>query len=241
MVNRHNIAADGSWRYTGQHDSFPIAPGEVWAVDRHLFVCADAERQEQPWTLAGVRTETIAFVYADPPYSAGIARSYRTKAGVDGGKGAPVDYPNLIQQFVAAARLNETVAYVESGVKTVDQVADACQAVGAEITGRWNISFYGKEPARLIAADFRPQPVNDHPDFEGVDDDDTPALAVAHWARRRPNGLVLDPCAGRGLTARTAQQSGYRSVNVELSPYRLAEAIASVARLTGTNPIRVVP
>ena len=241
VVNRHNIADDGSWQYSGKHADYPVRPGDVWKVDRHLFVCSDAEQDQQPWTRAGVRTESVTFVYADPPYSAGIARSYRRKAGIDGGTSAPVDFPVLIGRFVSAARLAGTVAYLEAGVKTVDQVADACTHVGAKITGRWNITFYGKQPACLIAADFRPDPAADHPDFEGADDEHTPAIAIAHWAKTHPNGTVLDPCSGRGLTSRSADAGGYRSVNLELSQYRIAEALHRLHKVTGSTPIKVVP
>lgn len=239
MVTRHNIANDGTWRYSGKHTDYPVEPGDVWIVGRHRFVCGDMEADPQPWRDADVFTREIACVYADTPYTAGLARSYRTKAGVDGGPGRTVDYDHLIARFVAAAQDARTVAYVETGVKSGDKVADVGARLGAEITGRWNITFYKTKPAVLLAVDFRDDPADDHPDFEGVDDDHTPLLAIEHWKRRQPYGFILDPCSGRGLTARSAQQAGYQSVNIELSPFRMAEALHSVAQLAGITPERI--
>lgn len=239
MVNRHNIAVDGTWQYSGKHTDYPVQVGDVWKVGTHTFICADVEEDREPWRLANIDPSTIACVYADTPYTGGLARSYRTKAGVDGGQGRAVNYEHLIQRFIAAAQDARTVAYVETGTKSADKVAAAAEQIGATISGRWNITFYGTKSAALLAVDFRDDAIEDHPEFEGVDDEHTPSLAIRHWALRRPDGLILDPCAGRGLTARSAQHEGYQSLNVELSPFRVAEALHSVARINGETPIRM--
>lgn len=233
-MKHHNIAKDGTWRYTNKHLEIPVAPGETWKVGNHLFVCGDIEGRSTLNTVLEQTPPTL--IYADPPWGAGLARSYRTKAGVDNGSGRPVDYNALIHSLISPARQAQTVAYVENGVRQEKALLNTLRSMGAEITGRWDITYYGTKPAILVAADFRESPAADHPDFNGLDDGDTPRVALCH----RPIGTVLDPCAGRGLTARSAETAGWKSVNHELSPYRLAEAIASIASMTGLTPERVI-
>jgi hypothetical protein len=236
MARIHNIHADGSWRYSGKHEKYPVQPGETWQVGKHLFICADVENTQ----LEIIDGHTTTFMYADPPYSGGVARSYRTKAGIDGDKGREVNFRNLIQSIIKPASVNRTVAYLETGVKSIGSLETAVLETGAKITGKWDITFYGSKPAVLIAADFRESPAADHPDFTGKDDADTPSIAIQHWKQTNPDGRVTDSCAGRGLTARSAEAHGYRSLNVELSPFRMAEALDSVSVLAGIPAERIL-
>jgi hypothetical protein len=50
---------------------------------------------------------------------------------------------------------------------------------------------------------------------------------------------VVDPCAGRGLTARAAYLAGWESDNNELNPLRVSAALARMERLTGERPVRI--
>ena len=233
MVKIHNIGEDGSWHYSGKHKSFPVEAGDIWQVGEHLFICGDIEGSTRIDEV--IMADPPTLVYADPPWGAGLARSYRTKAGVDNGAGRSVDFHNLIQSLLIPAKAYKTIAYVENGVREERVLKEILLGMGAKITGQWAITYYKTKPAVLYAADFRDNPINDHPDFTGLDDEHTPAVAL----RNREKGVVLDPCAGRGLTARTAQMLGWKSINHELSPFRMAEALDSMKRMTDLPVKRV--
>jgi len=236
-VKIHNIAEDGSWRYSGKHKDIPVQPGDIWRVGEHIFVCGDIEGDQASSPLSTLlKSHPPTLIYADPPWGSGLARSYRTKAGSDNGSGRAVDFPNLIRSLLLPAKTYKTVAYVENGVREERVLKETLIEMGATITGHWNTTYYKTKPAILYAADFRPVPQTDHPDFTGVDDEYTPLMALRH----HPVGTVLDPCAGRGLTARTAQTLGWKSINHELSPYRMAEALDSIFRMTDQPIERVL-
>lgn len=232
---RHLIALDGSWRYTGAVERFPVVAGDVWQADtglgRHLFVCGDLEEQTP---LYSVLTEAVPqLMYVDPPYNSGVASSYRTKAGVSRRR---VPIPHLWASTFASAAQYRILAYVETGVAQRPELRKLAVEMGAVISGDWDITYYRKNPAVLIAVDFRSAWSEDHPDFTGLDDMDTPLVALKHHAA----GVVVDPCAGRGLTSRAAFEAGWESVSHELSPFRLAEALEQFTQISGVIPYRKV-
>jgi hypothetical protein len=235
-VARHNINSDGTWRYTNAIDRFPVQPGDVWEFNTghhiHLFVCGDLQGDTPLNDVLASLEPTL--VYVDPPYNAGLARGYRTKAGVDNGPGRSVDMSDLWQAALWPAVERGLTAYVETSSTQQTALEAAINWMAGEVTGRWGITYYRKHPSALIAADFNPIPSYDHPDLHGMDDEHTP-LAVLTF---HPAGVVLDPCAGRGLTARSAHTAGWSSVSHELSPFRMAEAIHSLHKLTGVTPER---
>lgn len=233
---RHAKTASGAWRYSGAHDKWPVEPGDVWVFDtglaRHWFACGDLEGVTPLSALLDKLTPTL--VYVDPPYNAGLARGYRTKAGVDNGPGRKVDIHSLWEAVLRPAKHFGLVAYVETGQGQQAALEAAINAMGGQVGAAWEITYYRDKPASLVAADFRARPSFDYPEFTGLDDEDTPTVALS----RHPRGLVLDPCAGRGLTARAAFMQDWESLSHELSPYRTAEAINHFHRLTGIEPIK---
>jgi len=230
---RHLINADGSWRYTGAIDKFPVVEGDVWAVDtragQHFFVCGDLEGGTPLFdVLKGNRPHLM---YVDPPYNSGVARSYRTKAGVDV---RAVDIVELWSAALGPAAQYRILAYVETGVAQREALRRLGVEMGAVVSGDWDITYYRKKPAALLAIDFRLDPDEGHPDFAGMDDEHTPLAALKY----HQTGRVLDPCAGRGLTARAAFEAGWESVSHELSPFRLAEALKQFSLISGATPYR---
>ena len=106
-------------------------------------------------------------------------------------------------------------------------IEDLIVSMGGTVGMTWPITYYRTKPCVVIAADFRANPVFDYPNLTGLDDDFTPGKVMEKY---RPN-LILDTCAGRGLTARTAESLGIGSLTHELSPYRMAEAIKSLVKV----------
>jgi len=225
-----------SYKYTNKHELYPVEVHDIWKVGNHYFLCSDAEDtatnnqllkellKEQPPTL----------MYADPPWGESNAATFRTKAGVDRGI---KNYDLLIESFLTPAIENNLLCYMENGRKWEQRAVNIVGKIGGQVTGSWEITYYRNKPCVLIAADFRETPESDHPEFSGLDDEDTPTLAL----QSRPVGTVYDPCSGRGLTARSAEKQGWHSVNRELSVWRMAEAMHSVSQLNGLEPERISP
>ena len=215
------------WKYSGGHDKYPVAAGQIWRVGNHLFLCGDLESDSLLDN--ALRTQTPSLIYVDPPWNNGNGRSFRTKAGVDGEQGRAVDIATLIRLAIKPAADNHLLAFVEGGRKESAMVSKIIEDMGGVVGHIWNITYYGEKPCVVFAADFRSSPINDYPNLEGMDDELTPYAVLNHY---KPE-LVLDTCAGRGLTARSAERLGLKSITHELSPYRMAEAIQSVVALTG--------
>ncbi len=234
MVKKHNIAEDGTWRYSGKHELYPVETHDIWKVGSHHFVCCDAENNLTNDRLLGelLNNHPPTLMYADPPWGESNAATFRTKAGVGTGL---KDYEFLLQNFLFPAMKRGLVCYMENGLRWQQRAIDVIKGLGGTVSGSWDITYYGKKPCILLAADFRDNPINDHPNFTGLDDEDTPNLAL----KSQPIGTVYDPCSGRGLTARTAEKRKWASINRELSPYRIAEAMHSVSILNGCVPEKI--
>lgn len=234
-MSRPNVAPDGTWRYGDAHDTYPVASGEVWQVGDHWFVCGDLE-EDRHLEAVFSHAPQPTLMYVDPPWNSGNARSFRTKAGVDGQQGRTVDMRNLLRHVLAPAKTLRLLAFVETGRRDEGGLRNVINDMGGVPGERWDITYYRSKPAVLMAADFRPNPTPDYPDFSGVDDEHTPTVALNAY----PTGCVIDTCGGRGLTARTAHHNGWASISHELSPYRMAEAIQSVASLNHNHqPTRI--
>lgn len=228
------------WNYANDHGlDYPVQRGDRWTVAGHEFLCHDLEAASQ-WP-AVVAERRPALAYTDPPWNAGNARSFRTKAGVDGEFGRQVDMNNLLKAILSPLRDLGLLAYVETGKRDEKALSTLITGLGGTVTGRWGITYYGRKPAVLVAADFRPTPNEIHPDLNGLDDDDTPGAVFAfHLAHGllREGDVVVDPCAGRGLTAASAHCRGLRSLNNELHPNRVSSALAKIVDLSNLQPER---
>jgi hypothetical protein len=148
---------------------------------------------------------------------------------------------SLLSAILSPLRHLGLLAYVETGQNDERGLSTLIMGLGGTVTGRWGIMYYGRNPAVLLAADFRPSPNEVHPDLNGLDDEDTPAAVFAfHLANGslRPGDVVVDPCAGRGLTAASAQRYGLRSLNNELHPNRVSSALAKLVALSNLQPER---
>lgn len=218
-TNRWTYPKDGGEKY-------PVQPGQVWRVGEHTFVCSDLiETRLFDETLAAVGAPDL--VYVDPPWNPSNLSSFRTKAAKD-----RADY-TIWQLYARVFGIHPEVPhFVEGGIKEALNVK-AQMPEGHHVTG-WRITYYRKHPCVLHYVGTTPPPAN-LPDLNGVDDDYTPDKVMKAYG----SGLVVDPCAGRGLTARTAARNGWRSVTNEMSPWRMSAAMTSVSQITGDKPERI--
>ena len=215
---------DGSWRYGDAGDRFPIKPGEVWASGVHILACADLELGAVDEFLDRFCPCCPDCTYTDPPWNAGNASSFRTKAGVP----AKVDFGAFLDRVIAVIARTKGLFWIETGFK------DESKLTGALTRGfdepikvrRFEVTYYRKHPSLLYACarESSGLVLDELPNVNGLDDDFTPNLAIQ--ASTGPGDVVFDPCTGRGLTCRTAHELGRRFVGTELHPRRLACVLA---------------
>ncbi len=224
-----NIQKDGSWHYNKAHEKYPVVNGEVWMVGKHGFVCGDLEEQNRlEQTVVQMWGGKRGLMYVDPPWTKSLAAGFRTKAGVEK---RSVDLNNLFWQILEPAQQMQTLAVMEGGNGERDRAIDMAESMGAHVGNVWDITYYKKKPCFILVADFRDQRTDDYPDLTGMDDEDTPRAVLQHYSSQyQEQQLVVDPCGGRGLTTRTAEECGWVATTLELSPYRMAEAIDSVVK-----------
>jgi hypothetical protein len=225
-----------AWEYSGARKKYPVNTGETWKIGQQTLICGDLEDPvNRFWEAMSSADVDTTVHFADPPWGANLARGYRTKAGVEGGSGRPVDYPALLQLVARPARILNGLLYIENGNKQVREMLMLLDRMGGTIIRQWPITYYRTKPATLVAVWFGNGIASTLPDLTGVDDEHLPAaiLAHKHWAN------VIDPCAGRGITASAAAAAGRASLTNELSPYRMAEALQRIVKYTGDTPTRI--
>ena len=228
------------WTYPKDHgEDYPVQVNDHWRIAGHDYHCHDLEATSTWATIVAQRQPKMA--YTDPPWNSGNAKSFRTKAGVDGPTGRDVDIQQLLTAILTPLRDLKILAYVETGLRDEKGLSTLVTTLGGVTSGVWQITYYGRRPCVVIAADFRDTPNEDHPNLKGMDDEDTPLAVFQHHLATgtlQPGDLIVDPCAGRGLTAYSAQRAGLLALTNELHPNRVSSALAKVAKATKHQPER---
>lgn len=204
-----------AWTYGPEGAAYPVKPGQTWECGRHVFTCGSLFR------VPGLGASTV--IYSDPPWNQGNLTAFRTKAGLDRGGHSWLEVYERISELAA-----HRPQFLEGGRREAAavQATLAAQLRQGEVVRTWPIRYYRRHPAVLHYAG---PPLAPAMDPGGLDDDDVPGYLLS----RLPCGIVGDPCAGRGVTSRAAEQSGWASVNVELHPNRVSAALARMNTLTG--------
>lgn len=269
MVNttgQHRVTGRKVWTYGDEGAAFPVETGQLWRCGDHWFYSSDlmnasANRAER--TFAAVcaplanglpgASALPRIVYSDPPWGQGNLNTFQTKAGLDR---ASYDWRQLYLRIaVASGPFHVKHLYIENSHRDSEVGADTYAALtNSPVTakfapegnrGYWDITYYhrrsnraglyhvGSEPfpAALAGDAANPGPL------WGRDDDDSPGIVMRAHA---PRGIVVDPCAGRGVTSREAERSGWVSFNNELNPYRVSAALARMSKLIGQEPVRIL-
>lgn len=227
------------WDYGDAGDRYKVAPGDTWEVGPHTFYCADAETGKA----ANIAHEwRPAMAYTDPPWTAGLASGYRTKAastpegvGIATGK---VDFPALMRRMGDALRHVRGDVFVEIGKQQVDIVKATLVGFGGPILHDWRITYYGLKPCHLLHTTFSGVtnlPVAEStPSADGMDE--PAAWCIEHGSN--PGDLVFDPFVGRGLVALEAHRLGRIALGMELNPRRLAVTIDLLVKESGYDACR---
>lgn len=173
-------------------------------------------------------TERASVVYSDPPWGPGNLQYWATMH--QRGSAPRASWSEFLEAFcraVAAHSVADAAVFVEMGMRWVDDLARAMLAAGRIETTRWTVQ-YGSPPrpnalwysGPALPAGFDPTPLN--------------AAALPLECLRvcalQPDALVLDPCCGKGYTARAAHSLGLRFRGLELNPPRLAHTAKRLNR-----------
>jgi hypothetical protein len=158
--------------------------------------------------------ELADIVYSDPPWGQGNLTYWRTHNG----EPSTTDWRGFLERFcstvVRHARPGAPL-FVEMGLRWVDELAAVMASHGRTETARWTC-VYGR-PARPNILWYSGPPVD--LDVSGLGGPPMTTKALSSVAR--PDAIVLDPCCGKGMTARVALQLGMRFRGNELNHKRL--------------------
>lgn len=234
-------AKTGGWGYGDEGQRWPVKEGEVWRCGSHFFACSDlmhSQLFEEVVAAQSQQGHSATLVYVDPPWGQANLNAFQTKAGKER---ASYDWTELYKRISDVALLRKIPLFIEGGSvekRTGAPIPGAISQPGTH-TAYWPLVYYRRSPMGLYYVGHRPPPVSlmgpDSP-LNGVDDDFSPGIVMRSYG---PTGVVLDPCAGRGVTSRQAQESGWISINNELNPPRVSAALDRMSKLINETPVRV--
>jgi hypothetical protein len=161
----------------------------------------------------GARAQII---YTDPPWGEGLLRYWRTHNGELGSKVVWRDFLETLAQVVHASIATDGHIFIEMGLAWADELSAVMADAGHQEVARWH-GLYGS-PKRPHAIWYSGPGVDaDLSDLGGVR-----LVRTALASCGLSDGLVFDPCCGKGTTARAALGMGLRFAGVELNPRRAA-------------------
>ena len=154
------------WSYGDSWERYPIKAGEIWTETGARSVVAVADLFDG---LPGYMTDAD-MIYIDPPWNTGNIRSFYTKAGLTLG-GNFRDFSEVLLSHIAA--IGAQVCYMEMGKQNVIAVEESLARL-YPVVQAWHVTYYRRNPSFLLRAGRQPTDV----DFTGMDDADTPRLAL---------------------------------------------------------------
>ena len=205
------------WSYGDSWERFPIEPGVPW---REKSTGSVVQVQDLYEGLPGFLKQAD-LIYTDPPWNTSNINSFYTKAGLTTRRTFGTFIEMLFDRF---HQINPRVCYCEVGKQNLQVVISKMKALYPAVQ-HWEVTYYRKHLSYLVRGGSEPTSV----DFTGMDDDDTPLLAM----QTEDFSCVADTCMGRGLIGVTAHKLGKRFVGTELNKRRLAVLIDKIHKLGG--------
>jgi hypothetical protein len=215
-------------RYTDS-GVYPVNQGQLWRVGNHWFTCGDLLDSENPWHELHPDYPPD-LVYCDPPWTNGLARTFRTLSGLP-----QVGYDvHLI--FEAIVKLAESVPlWLVTDRKPSAHILGLLDAAHH---ATWQLHGFtgGRDSSVLAVLHY----VHDTPppdaDFTDLIDRELPGRILDQYDTP---GIIADPCSGLGITSRAAYSHGWASINNELSPTRMSAALRKLEKASGQHPERI--
>lgn len=233
MTVKGGAPMNPKWTYGDAGDRWPVQFGDLWKVGPHHFVCGDIQQGYSPKVMALATTlfgREIDMIYSDPPWDAGNAKGFRTKAGYINDE--KVDFEQFNREILYPFKGREIDIYIEGGVRTGDMLKALFSEYGFTVMEEFSIKYFKKHPCWLYHLHADPSKSIMHPtevDVTGMDDTLTPFWAVKRSSN--PGDLIYDCCMGQGLTSRAAATQGRLALGLELNPRRLAVTIDELVKL----------
>lgn len=224
------------WLYGDAWERFPIEYGEIWEAGANRLACYDA-LSFGVYQDMGLGNGFVDMVYTDPPWNKGNINAFRTKAEMSHWTQSFEKWLDSLLGVIY--HYAQGPVYVEMGKDTIELLSRLAAKHHIREIEVIPITYYHRHPAWLFyGSAYHDYPARlDHGSLNGLDDEDTPREAI----KQEYPKTILDPCIGRGGTARAAwqvQKEKIQVYGVELNKRRLANVLAFYAE-QGLNPRRV--
>lgn len=191
---------------------------KVKEIGVHRLICGDITRDEVVSTLMGENKADV--IYSDPPWGPGNQKYWHTMN--QRGSKPRTDWKTFLEAFAKTCvnyRKLGAPVFIEMGLRWTDDLDSAMGAVGLDIVRRWTI-LYGpkKKPYKNTVALYgSPSPQIDLPDPPYGE----PVTRAILESVVKKGDIVLDPCTGKGMTARVTHLLNGIFYGAELNAERL--------------------
>lgn len=222
------------WTYGKEGERFDVQPGQVWQVTRrHIFVCSDL--MESTLLDDWCEHEKPTLMYTDPPWGQALVNGFRTKAGL---QRATYTWQDLYRRVASIAHHYNIPIWAEASSEKHPDGPEVPFTLAAEshpYRDYVEIVYSRTKPCGLYYAGGSPASLELLDRLRGVSDWETPGIVMSAYDA----GVVIDPCAGRGMTSRQAEQEGWHSISNELNTNRMSAALSRMSEMVGTMPERI--
>lgn len=196
--------------------------GAPVTIDRHRILCGDLMRGDVARLMGGERAQVI---YCDPPWGDAILKFFYRHAAMDAGA---LTWSDFIARWVHEARAHLAeggTLFVEMGNAWKLELCERLFAAGFEVV--WDVPLTYRTGSEVLPSTMLyagpaklPEAIRAR-NLKGLHGVALPRACLASVADRYPGGIVLDPCCGKGFTARAARELGFAFRGLELNPSRL--------------------
>ena len=202
-----------------------IEPGDVIKIGPHLLACGDVTKGHVEKLLTAFNV-TPDLVYTDPPWNAGIMKTFMRWASLPD---EAMTIEHVWSALGGALALCGCPMMIEMGVKQSQEFQKILESRGMKVDGIVPITYASKRPAVVLGCNKA-----DLACVAGYNDAQTPRLAIQ---RHTLSGdIVLDPFIGLGTTCIAAVKLKRTVCGIELSPNRLAVSVEAIQKLSGETP-----
>ena len=161
------------------------------------------------------------FGYSDPPWGEGNLKFWRTYNH----NGVPATYADFVGRFIGLMKFVQRDIFLEMGLRWEDQWVEAFKQTGASIYDKWTLVYgSGKRPNVLLRFGYSELPKWSGPDLNGLTGWNASYQALKAVYSPSDVQLVLEPCVGKGLVAKSCKKLGLSLLANEINPDRLAIA-----------------
>ena len=197
---------------------------DITIIGPHRLLAGDVTKGVVGRLMSGERAEVV---YSDPPWGGGNLKYWRTHAGMSPDAAPPwVLFVECWSAAVSAHLATDGALFVEMGLRWADHFAERLAFHGRPVTRRWQVTYRGGSKLLPNALLYAGPALSEGFDPSTLRGEALPRACVAAVAPRYPGGIVLDPCCGKGYTARAAHRAGLAFRGSELNPKRLGETAA---------------